>query len=247
LPVNDFGRVADIYDATRSLPEPEMALLLEAMRREIGEGPVLDVGVGTGRFALPLQRMGLVVVGIDISREMMAKAMQKGAKNLLYADVHQIPFRDRTFKTALLVHILHLVSDWARVVRESARVARDTVISVVESAEGTNLRDVYLEARNRMGYPLVRFEKGERGLEDRMKPLRVTKVTETEREWAADEEIQHLLERGQSLTWDVPDQVHQKIIDTLRSTYGGQTLRTRGRIELVVWSSEQLQRADLGA
>jgi ubiquinone/menaquinone biosynthesis C-methylase UbiE len=246
LPVNDFGRVADIYDATRSLPEPEMALLLEAMRRQIRGGPVIDVGVGTGRFALPLQGMGLEVVGIDISRGMMAKAKEKGAGNLLYADVHQIPFRDGSFETALLVHILHLVTDWTRVVRESARVARDTVISAVETAEGTNLRDVYLELRNQMGYPLVRFERGEQGLGDMVRPLSATKVTETERQWAADEEIHHLLERGQSLTWDVPEEVHRKIIDDLRSSYGGQTLRTKGKIELVVWSAEALRRADLG-
>ena len=246
MPVNDFGRVADIYDATRSLPEPEMALLLEAMRRQIRRGPVIDVGVGTGRFALPLQGMGLEVVGIDISRGMMAKAREKGAENLLYADVQQIPFREGSFETALLVHILHLVTDWTRVVRESARVATDTVISAVETAEGTNLRDAYLELRNQMGYPLVRFERGERGLEDRVKPLSATMVTETERRWSADEEIQHLLERGQSLTWDVPEEVHRRIIDTLRSTYGGQTLQTRGKIELVVWSAEALRRADLG-
>ena len=130
-------------------------------------------------------------------------------------------------------------------VRESAWVARDTVISAVETADGTNLRDVYLELRKKMGYPLVRFEKGEQGLEVRVRPLSATKVTETERTWPADEEIQHLLERGQSLTWDVPEEVHQKIIATLRSTYGGQTLQTRGRIELVVWSAESLRRADL--
>jgi ubiquinone/menaquinone biosynthesis C-methylase UbiE len=247
LPVNDFGRVADIYDATRSLPEPEMVLLLEAMRRQIRGGPVIDVGVGTGRFALPLQRMGLEVVGIDLSRGMMAKAREKGTANLFYADVQQIPFRDRTFETALLVHILHLVSDWTKVVRESARVARETVMSAVETSDGTNLRDKYLELRKEMGYPLVRFEEGEKGLEGRVRPLSVTRVTETEREWTADEEIQHLLERGQSLTWDVPDETHQRIIGILRSTYGGQKLRMKGRIELVAWSSEQLRTADLGS
>jgi len=89
------------------------------------------------------------------------QAKEKGADNLLYADVRQIPFRDGSFETALLIHILHLVTDWTRVVRESARVARDTVISAVETAEGMNLRDAYLELRNQMGYPLVRFEKGE--------------------------------------------------------------------------------------
>ena len=247
MKVKDFGRVADIYDATRSIPEPEMTRLIEAMRGHVGgKGPLLDVGVGTGRFALPLQRAGVDVVGIDVSRGMMAKAREKGAEQLVYADVHRIPFRDGTFQTALLVHILHLVGDWAAVVRESARVARETVMSVFEVAEGTNLREEYRHLRSEMGLPLVRFERGERGLVGRVKPLEVTVIAESERSSPADAEIKHLRERGQSLTWDVPEDAHLEIIETLSSIYGGMTLRTRVRIEFAVWSAGDLREASLG-
>jgi SAM-dependent methyltransferase len=40
-------------------------------------GPVLEFGVGTGRLAVPLARLGLEVVGVDISEEMLAQLREK--------------------------------------------------------------------------------------------------------------------------------------------------------------------------
>ena len=247
MAVRDFGRVADIYDATRAIPEAEMGLLVKAMRGRIpGRGPLIDVGVGTGRFASPLQALGVEVVGIDVSRGMMAKAVEKGLPRLLYADVRRIPFRDDSFEAALLVHVLHLVDDWPLVVRESARVARRSVLSVVETKEGTDLRDEYLEMRRQLGYPLVRFEDGERGLMQRVAPRELVLVAEAKGVTVADDEIRHLRERGQSLTWDTPEEIHQRIIEKLTSSHAGKSYPTRGRIELATWSAEALRSADLG-
>ena len=119
-------------------------------------------------------------------------------------------------------------------------------MSVFEVAEGTNLREEYRHLRGEMGLPLVRFEGGERGLVGKVKPLEITVVAESDRSSAADAEIQHLLERGQSLTWDVPEEAHLEIIETLSSIYGGMTLRARVRIDLAVWSARGLREADLG-
>ena len=114
MPPQDFGRVADIYDATRSLPETQMKALTEAIRDQVGAGNTLiDIGVGTGRFAKPLQESGLEVVGVDISRGMMAKAKEKGVRGLFLADVHRLPFKDKKFDASLMVHLLHLVADWS--------------------------------------------------------------------------------------------------------------------------------------
>jgi ubiquinone/menaquinone biosynthesis C-methylase UbiE len=242
LRVQDFGRVADIYDATRSLPEGEMRSLLDALGSAIpGRGPVVDVGVGTGRFAKPLQERGFEVVGLDVSKGMMAKAREKGVDQLIFADVHRVPFRDGVFESALLVHILHLVSDWAAVVREAARVSRGTVLSVIEVSEGRSLREEYRERRVGLGYPLDRFEGGERGLQSRVPPDRVIPVVEANREAAADDEIRHLEERGQSLTWDVPEDVHKRIIGELVAKYGGTTLNSRSKIEVAIWSAPRLR------
>jgi ubiquinone/menaquinone biosynthesis C-methylase UbiE len=249
MPSHDFGRVADIYDATRSLPEGDMRLVLEALSTAIpSKSPLVDVGVGTGRFARPLQERGYDVVGLDVSKGMMAKAKEKGVINLVFADVHEIPFRDEVFEAALLVHILHLVSDWVNVVKESARVSRGVVISVIEVSDGSGrdvMRDAYRDMRLKMGYPLDRFESGEGGLRDRVSPDSVVPVVESERESPADNEIGHLEARGQSLTWDVPEEAHKKIIAELTARYGGTTLRSKSKIELAIWSAARLRQAFL--
>jgi SAM-dependent methyltransferase len=65
-----FGRLwADTYDETSS-PDPTAAV--EFLAALAGDGPVLELAVGTGRVALPLAARGLIVEGIEASPEMIA-------------------------------------------------------------------------------------------------------------------------------------------------------------------------------
>jgi SAM-dependent methyltransferase len=240
--VEDFGRVADIYDATRSLPEEQMAALTAAIQKQVGpRSSLIDVGVGTGRLLKPLQDLGMRVAGVDISRGMMSKAKEKGLTGLILADVHRLPFQDKKFDASLMVHILHLVADWSKVVREAARVSRRAVLSVTGSTVGPSLEEEYLGIRTQLGYPLDRFEAGEYGLQERVAPTKVIRVGEVEREFRSDEEIDSLLRREESLTWDLPEDVHQRVIAELRASNSGKVFKTKSAIELVVWSPEQLQ------
>ena len=50
---------------------------VECLAELAGPGPVLELGVGTGRVALPLVQRGLVVDGIDASPAMLAKLRAK--------------------------------------------------------------------------------------------------------------------------------------------------------------------------
>src|ERR1700730_16859108 len=107
-----FDRVADIYDKTRALPPDIMEKVLDAMERTLSSGKrTIEVGVGTGRFAIPLQRRGVDVLGIDISRAMLAKARAKGGGDVMLADALEMPFRDGAFENAIAIHVLHLVND----------------------------------------------------------------------------------------------------------------------------------------
>ena len=242
MPTEDFGRVADIYDATRALPEEQMGALVRAIEGCVGRGgSLLDVGVGTGRFAQPLQELGLEVTGVDLSKGMMAKAVEKGVRRLLYADAHRLPFRDRSFDAAIMVHVLHLVSDWSKVVREAARVTRSSVLSVTGSTVGPSLEDRYLEIRTRLGYPLNRFEAGESGLQERVAPSKVIQVGRVEKEFNSDEEIGSLMRREESLTWDLPEEVHQSVVAELRRVHGGKVFRTTTAVDLIVWTSDRLR------
>jgi SAM-dependent methyltransferase len=51
------------------LPDPEP--MIEMLTRNAGNGPVLELGVGTGRVARPLAARGIPVDGIDISDAML--------------------------------------------------------------------------------------------------------------------------------------------------------------------------------
>src|SRR2546425_3094566 len=61
-----FDRVVGAYDSTRGLSPEVMRQIMDAMQDMLRScTTVLDVGVGTGRFACPLNESGFRVVGVD--------------------------------------------------------------------------------------------------------------------------------------------------------------------------------------
>lgn len=64
---------ADVYDEWyHDVGDPEAAVAtITAVAAEAGGGPVLELGVGSGRLAAPLAATGLEVWGIDGSRAML--------------------------------------------------------------------------------------------------------------------------------------------------------------------------------
>jgi SAM-dependent methyltransferase len=73
----DYGDgMADIYDEI--YPEAEDARVAAAALAELaGDGPALELGIGTGRIALPLAGLGVEVHGIDASEPMIEKLRSK--------------------------------------------------------------------------------------------------------------------------------------------------------------------------
>jgi SAM-dependent methyltransferase len=66
--------IADLYDEWHGgLDETAIETLYDLAR----DRPVLELGIGTGRFALPLARRGLPVQGIDSSPAMVARLREK--------------------------------------------------------------------------------------------------------------------------------------------------------------------------
>ena len=105
---NHFGeRVAARYDA--SLPEmfgPEIVEpVVEFLARLAGDGDALELGIGTGRIALPLTQSGVRVHGIDLSEEMVAKLREKPGGEEIGVTIGDFATTrvDRTFSVAYLV------------------------------------------------------------------------------------------------------------------------------------------------
>jgi SAM-dependent methyltransferase len=131
-----FDRAAGYYDATRGYGEGAAERIRDAIVRYTGATAstrFLELGVGTGRIALPFIRAGYDYTGVDISQPMMDQLAAKlagdpGAAGYRYelrrASVTALPFADDSFDVAIAVHVLHLVEDWQAAVREARRVLR---------------------------------------------------------------------------------------------------------------------------
>jgi 2-polyprenyl-3-methyl-5-hydroxy-6-metoxy-1,4-benzoquinol methylase len=65
------------YDRECGAIGEEGAFFLDLVRRS--GGPVLDIGCGTGRLAIPLAHEGFAVTGVDLSENMLAQARTKSA------------------------------------------------------------------------------------------------------------------------------------------------------------------------
>jgi SAM-dependent methyltransferase len=122
-----FDRAAEFYDRTRALPDEVQARVTELLAAELRDGRrVLELGVGTGRMALPLHERGIDLVGIDLSEPMMRKLVENAGGAmvlpLVQADGLALPLRDGAVRSAFLCHVLHLIPRWTDVVAELVRV-----------------------------------------------------------------------------------------------------------------------------
>lgn len=124
-----FDRAAGYYDRTRALPDELMARVVDALVAELPrDGRCLEIGIGTGRIALPLVKQNVRIVGVDISREMLRRLVDNAAPSapppLVQADASRLPFPNARFAAATAVHVMHLVPPWKEAAAELLRVVR---------------------------------------------------------------------------------------------------------------------------
>jgi ubiquinone/menaquinone biosynthesis C-methylase UbiE len=201
---------------------------------------VLDVGVGTGRFAKPLSDIGFEVVGIDVSRRMMWKARQKGVQNLILADAHRMPFRDESFDASIIIHVLHLIPDWLNVAREMGRVTKSRVAALLRNrrTEWSNTLSLssysstatplfpelwtrYAELREEMGYPIRRNRRmwqNEEEIRSQLPPMKLVKISDEVVVTSISDLIARFQQRAYPMLQDIPSDVHDKIIQKLLSS-----------------------------
>jgi phosphatidylethanolamine/phosphatidyl-N-methylethanolamine N-methyltransferase len=97
---------------------------------------VLEVGVGTG-LSLSAYPANCQVVGIDLAPEMLEQAQEKINKNgwrhlqVMEMDALNLKFSDNTFDYVMAFHVVSVVPDASRLMREVLRVSKPGATVVI--------------------------------------------------------------------------------------------------------------------
>lgn len=118
------------HDRQREFPPEAHDALFDGLTLLLRDrAPCLDAGTGTGSIALPLLERGVSLVGIDISRAMLAALQAKTGEQaplpLVRGDLARLPFADDAFAAAIAANVFHVIPAW--------RVALDELFRVVRS------------------------------------------------------------------------------------------------------------------
>jgi SAM-dependent methyltransferase len=108
MPEDHFGeRVAARYDEwdAASFEPPVVDRVVDFLAELAGDGAALELGIGTGRIALPLAQRGVRVHGIDLSAAMVARLRAKPGSEDIEATIGDFATTtvDGTFSLAYLV------------------------------------------------------------------------------------------------------------------------------------------------
>ena len=247
----EFDRIAPVYDETRRPPSREELDALAAMLG--GCRTVLDAGVGTGRFAVPLRERGFEVVGVDLSLEMMRRARSKGVSALIRADALHLPLADHVVDAGFMAHVLQLLPDPRIALRELGRVARRRVVVQLPEWFDRPPSDVvrrrrarYREIAAELGYTLPeRCPRYWHSLEELgaiATPVEVRVVTRPLPEGEGSDErfarwVAGMLGGGQ-----IPAEVHAEIVRRLQAEFPGDPVgwRRPRTSRFVAWEASQL-------
>ena len=108
-----YDAIAELYDPWSASVVEDVGFYLEEARRS--GGPVVELGVGTGRIAVPIAAQGIRIIGVDSSRGMLEVCARRAALagvevDLRVGDLREPPVNERVplvicpFRSLLHMH-----------------------------------------------------------------------------------------------------------------------------------------------
>jgi SAM-dependent methyltransferase len=117
-----YDTIGRTYDSTRRA-DPELVQAIARHLNLTAGARYLDVGCGTGNYAVALQKLGAQMHGVELSTTMLSRAVGKSAQvKWIHGNAEHLPFRDRAFAGALTTFTLHHMKNPWRALEEVFRV-----------------------------------------------------------------------------------------------------------------------------
>ena len=137
-------------DKSQSVSETWESLLADLLAGPEGRYAI-DMGTGTGQFAVYLGRLGFRVIGIDISEKMVRKARDNARSYGLWIDfqtqdAENLLFKDDTFDVIVSRNLLWTLPDPGKALKEWRRVLKPNGTLIV--SDGMWMNPTWKRAHN---------------------------------------------------------------------------------------------------
>lgn len=125
-----YNTIGKTYDTTRK-PDTEIVEQLLQLLSNQPNKKFLDIGCGSGNYTGALATQGLGIEGIDISDEMLNKAIQKYPSiKFSQGDAKKLPFRKDSFDGATCILATHHINDNQKLFQEVFRVLKKGIFVI---------------------------------------------------------------------------------------------------------------------
>ncbi len=125
----DYSKIAHTYDAAHPASQMAIERVLSFLEAKVGRNPklkFLDLGCGTGRFAIPIaKKFNYCITGADKSAAMLDKARSKDGAEKVTWDLQNataLSYEDNQFDVVFMSHLLHHFDQPELVIKECHRV-----------------------------------------------------------------------------------------------------------------------------
>ena len=148
-----FDTFTEKYDAWynskdgKSLYESEI-LCLKALIKNPST-PILEIGVGTGRFSMWFKG----AIGIDPALHALRFAKKRGT-HVVQANGENVPFRDETFGCIMLIVTMCFLQNPVTVLKEANRVLKENGALIIGFIQKDSSWGRFYEEKKRKGHPL---------------------------------------------------------------------------------------------
>jgi ubiquinone/menaquinone biosynthesis C-methylase UbiE len=128
----DYDKLANTYDQQRALSEEKELLWINLLKKYLvldERSRVLDIGCGTGRFAIAIRKhLQCTVVGIDLSSAMLAKAEGKRIDGITWVQgrAEALPFSKGSVDACFASQVVHHFDNKHQAFAEIHRVLCDS-------------------------------------------------------------------------------------------------------------------------
>ena len=250
-----FDRISQIYDETREpLKEAAVNKIKNILLRD-NCSSIMEVGVGTGPVAKPLQERSFEIVGLDVSKGMLLKAREKRVLRLILADADYLPIKEKSFDAAILAHVLQIFESPTEVFGKIVGVVKKDVVALVRGRDDTlandssgnsmmsmmsMMRQMFEKVSSEMGYALPRragdWRRKESEFLAAVPPTELVTIQDELIETTIDERLSFFEKRPFGYCLEVPDEVFHKIIQEVRSSLDTKRKIQYRRVEqMAIW------------